>query len=133
MKRNVLGLYINIRSWKHVNTYPPNDRVPRKILTGSLNCPAQEYTRRCTAFFTSIFIVLRNKLQLLESNGNNTPEALCTAWSKDMCTMESVARRLFFEEVKEVFEQVSPQFKHRMTLFAEASLVDKYQIQVPQK
>ncbi|KAB5590113.1 hypothetical protein CTheo_6455 [Ceratobasidium theobromae] len=107
MKKDVLVLYINIRSPKQTNAYPCQDRVARMILTGNLKCPAQEYARRCTGFFTAIFIVLRAKLQLLESKGNKAPKALLAAWSEGMCAMGSEARRSFFEDVKEEFERLT--------------------------
>ena len=76
--------------------YPPRDDIPADILTGSYD--ELRYDTGCYTFFAAIFKVLRTYLE------NNHPHS---DWHKDMCRIESPARRSFFKDLKREFTIVS--------------------------
>ena len=79
---------MNIRSPNDIQGYPPRDKIPANILTR--HCDELEYNTQCYTFFAAIFKVLRTSLENNKSH---------SGWYKAMCTLESRARRSFFEDL----------------------------------
>ena len=91
----VCVLYMNIRSPIDNMGYPGRDSIPAQMLTD--HCPTEdEYRIRCFAFFAAIFKVLRTSLEQNQPN-----------WYKDMCDLQSHARRSFFADLVKEYASAS--------------------------
>ncbi|QRV97659.1 hypothetical protein RhiJN_25678 [Ceratobasidium sp. AG-Ba] len=94
--RGAAVLYMNLQpEAKQDNTYPQRDLIPAQILTEDLWCSEQDYYRRCYAFFTALFQVLRSHLLEFRKAGSK-PAEIIIAWSHFMCDTESDFRQQFF-------------------------------------
>ncbi|KAG9076150.1 hypothetical protein FS749_012106, partial [Ceratobasidium sp. UAMH 11750] len=115
-EKGVIVVYMNIRGTKEHNAYPARDKRPADILTSNLECSEEQYTGRSVAFFTGLFITLKNRLEMY-AELHSSREEVIKAWSSDMCRMGSQTRIEFFEELQDHYdkalEQISLQGRKR--------------------
>ncbi|QRV83595.1 U3 small nucleolar RNA-associated protein 14 [Ceratobasidium sp. AG-Ba] len=109
-ENNVIVVYMKIREHGRSKNGPPyllRDDIPADILTKTLDCPEDEYSDRCIAFFVGLFMVAAKHLEGYSAQYHSRQQ-IARAWSNDMCELKCGVRRTrFFMELKRCYKAVS--------------------------
>ncbi|QRW05992.1 U3 small nucleolar RNA-associated protein 14 [Ceratobasidium sp. AG-Ba] len=106
-ENNVIVVYMKIREYGRSKDGPPyllRDDIPADILTKTLDCPEDEYSDRCIAFFVGLFMVVAKHLEGYSAQYHSRQQ-IARAWSNDMCELKCGVRRTrFFMELKRCYK-----------------------------
>lgn len=105
-QKDIIVLYMNLRSVDDKTGFPPRDRIPASTLTENIGHSDTKYHSRCCAFFTAIFMVLLDELLDLFSISKDVKQ-VAGLWNEGLCTISSDARYKFFGRLESVCQGLS--------------------------